>query len=90
MRVIEAELQKRLTKAVPHFRSKMCQLLGLRYAPEIRFFKDNSMQIFNQLKDQANQYLEEADKSKANMQKVDPKLIEFRDKLEMLLKLTPE
>lgn len=46
-RFIEAELQKRLTKAVPFFRGKLCQNLGLRYAPEIRFYRDNSLEIFD-------------------------------------------
>ena len=39
----EAEIQKRLTKAVPFFRGKLCKALGLRYAPEIRFFVDTSL-----------------------------------------------
>jgi ribosome-binding factor A len=45
--VIDAEIQKRLTKAVPFLRGKLTQNLGLRYAPEIRFYRDNSLDIFD-------------------------------------------
>ena len=58
-RLVEAELQKRLTKAVPFFRGKLTQNLGLRYAPEIRFFRDNSLDIFEQFREQAQNYLKE-------------------------------
>jgi hypothetical protein len=60
--VIEAELQKRLTKAVPFLRGRLTQDLGLRYAPEIRFYKDNTVEIFDQFRDQAKQYLKETQK----------------------------
>ncbi len=49
-RIIEAELQRRLTKASAFFRGKLTQNLGLRYAPEIRFYKDNTIEIFNDFK----------------------------------------
>ena len=52
--MVEAELQKRLTKAVPFFRGKLTQSLGLRYAPEIRFYRDNALDIYEQFRDQAN------------------------------------
>lgn len=58
-RIIEAELQKRLTKAVPFLRGKLTQDLGLRYAPEIRFFRDNTLDIYDQFRDTAKTYLEE-------------------------------
>jgi ribosome-binding factor A len=47
IRLIDGEIQKRLTKAVPFFRGKLTQNLGLRYAPEIRFYKDNSLDQFD-------------------------------------------
>ena len=40
-----ATIQKNLTKANGFFRSKICQELGLRYAPEIRFYHDNTEEI---------------------------------------------
>jgi len=52
--MVEAELQKRLTKAVPFFRGKLTQNLGLRYAPEIRFYRDNALDIYEQFRTQAN------------------------------------
>ena len=61
-RVIEAEIQKRLTKAVPFFRGKLTQNIGLRYAPEIRFYRDNSIDIFTQFREQAREYLKETSK----------------------------
>ncbi len=65
--VIEAEIQKRLTKAVPFLRGKLTQNLGLRYAPEIRFYRDNSLDIFDQFREQAQQYLKETSKDKESM-----------------------
>ena len=50
LRLIEGDIQKRLTKAVPYFRGKLCQILGLRYAPEVRFYKDNTIEIINMFK----------------------------------------
>ena len=65
--VIEAEIQKRLTKAVPFLRGKLTQNLGLRYAPEIRFYRDNSLEIFDQFREQARQYLYETNKDQQSM-----------------------
>lgn len=64
---IEAEIQKRLTKAVPFLRGKLTQNLGLRYAPEIRFYRDNSLEIFDQFREQARQYLRETNKEQQSM-----------------------
>ena len=40
-----ARIQKNLTRAVPFLRSKICQELGLRYAPEIRFYHDKTEEV---------------------------------------------
>ena len=40
--LVQAEIQKKLTKAVPYFRGQIARRLGLRYAPEIRFYRDNT------------------------------------------------
>jgi ribosome-binding factor A len=40
---IEAEIQKKLTKAVPFLRGQICEKLGLRYSPELRFYRDNTV-----------------------------------------------
>lgn len=57
--MVEAELQKRLTKAAAFFRGKLTQNLGLRYAPDIRFYRDNALDIYEQFREQAQQYLDE-------------------------------
>ena len=56
---VEAEIQKRLTKAVPYFRGQMCQKVGLRYAPEIRFYKDNTYEQQTDQREQAKDYLKQ-------------------------------
>ena len=47
-----ATIQKNLTKGVGFFRSKICQELGLRYAPEIRFYHDNSKDVRKELEEE--------------------------------------
>ena len=39
---VEAEVQKKLTKASKYFAGKLTQALGLRYAPDLRFYIDDS------------------------------------------------
>jgi ribosome-binding factor A len=70
---VEAEIQKKLTKAVPFFRGKMCQSLGLRYAPEIRFYKDNSLSIIRQHKKEAAKYIEDQAEEEAREEENDPR-----------------
>jgi len=64
--VIEAEVQKKLTKAAGYFSGLLVRSLGLRYAPEIRFQRDNSIQIYRNYERQVNQLLEEQKREKAN------------------------
>ena len=40
-----ARIQKKLTKVVPYLRSELTHRIGLKYAPEIRFYKDDSVQF---------------------------------------------
>ena len=56
---IEAEIQKKLTKASKYISGQMCARLGLRYAPEIRFYKDNSTEQINEQRSEAKQYLDD-------------------------------
>lgn len=51
LRLVEAELQKKLTKAVPFLKGKLTQALGLRYAPELKFLKDNSLELLKGYED---------------------------------------
>ena len=44
----------------------MCQILGLRYAPEIRFYRDNTINLYEEQRKQALQYLEDIKKEKLN------------------------
>ena len=46
LQVIEAEIQKKLTKAAGYFAGQLVRELGLRYAPEIRFFRDNTLELY--------------------------------------------
>ena len=39
---VEAEVQKKLTKASKYLAGKLTQALGLRYAPDLRFYIDDS------------------------------------------------
>jgi ribosome-binding factor A len=48
----------------------MCQILGLRYAPEIRFYRDNTINQYEEQKAQALQYLEDIKKEKENSPEV--------------------
>ena len=72
-----------MTKAVPFFRGKLTQNLGLRYAPEIRFFRDNSLDIFNQFREQAREYLKETNKDTSSIMNSDP-LTTPKELLELL------
>ena len=82
-------------KASSYLRGKLTKILGLRYAPELRFFKDNSLEILSSFQEQARQYLQE---SKTLLSKVptleDPKglpkeLFDFREKLSLVKKMDP-
>ena len=61
---LEAEVQRRLTKAVPFMRGRLCQELGLRYAPEIRFYRDNTVNQVEESHAQARKHLEGLEKDK--------------------------
>ncbi|CAI2381359.1 unnamed protein product [Moneuplotes crassus] len=47
-----AKIQEKLTKASGYFRAKICQELGLRYAPELRFYHDNSDEMKTQIQEE--------------------------------------
>lgn len=55
---IEAELQKKLTKATPFLRGRICQILGLRMSPELRFYRDNTEELQNEEVQRAQQYMQ--------------------------------
>ena len=71
---LEAEIQKKLTKAVPYFRGQMCQRLGLRYAPEIRFYRDNTLEQIREQQEQAREYLREVEEAKREAKANDPRV----------------
>lgn len=48
---VRAKIQANLTKFVPYLRSKVCQEIGLRKAPEIRFYHDNQIDIMEEMKE---------------------------------------
>lgn len=57
---VEAEIQKRLTKSSSYFSGQLVQKIGLRYAPEIRFYNDNTLELYKTFEDQRDKYMEEA------------------------------
>ena len=52
---VEAEVQKKLTKASKYFAGKLTQALGLRYAPDLRFYIDDSKHQMKQMEELADQ-----------------------------------
>jgi len=86
-RMVEAEIQKRLTKAAPFYAGKVCQNLGLRYAPEIRFYRDNTFEQYQDFKQQAVKHLQDQERERHFSHGVRPELIEFKEKLEAVSKL---
>lgn len=58
--MIEAEIQKKLTKASGYLSGQLVKALGLRYAPELRFFKDNTLEVLKGFKEQKDRIDEEA------------------------------
>jgi ribosome-binding factor A len=57
--MIEAEIQKKLTKASGYLSGQLAKALGLRYAPELRFFKDNTLEVLKGFRDQKEKIEEE-------------------------------
>ena len=53
-----------MTKASKYLAGRMCQELGLRYAPEIRFYKDNTLEQYEEQDEQAQRYLQEIEEDK--------------------------
>ena len=51
LKIIEAEIQKKLTRAAGYFSGQLVKKLGLRYAPEIRFYNDNTLELFKTFED---------------------------------------
>eukprot|EP00347_Sterkiella_histriomuscorum_P003403 403364431 len=92
LRIVEAEIQKKLTKASKYLRGEICQRLGLRYAPELRFFKDNSIQIYKNIEQQAIDYLNDLNKQKEQqkMPGVNRQLLEQRESIIKMMKYTPD
>lgn len=60
----------------------MCKVLGLRYAPEIRFYRDNTVDLYNEQVIQANEFMKTMfeEKSESNRGKMQQTL----DKLERI------
>jgi len=60
--MVEAEVQKKLTKAAKFFSGQLVRKLGLRYAPDLRFFIDNSLLQFDDVHNTATGHLKEYNK----------------------------
>ena len=70
----------------------MCQQLGLRYAPEIRFYRDNTLEQIRDQRQQARQYLREVDQAKREEEANDPRvqMQTTYDNLQELKSLEPQ
>lgn len=55
-----AEVQKRLTKAASWLSGQLTRRIGLRYAPELRFYLDTTLKQMEEYDKMANEYLKEA------------------------------
>ena len=49
---VVAEIQKKLTKAKNFFAGKLVHKLGLRFAPELRFYQDNTLDLYAEFRSQ--------------------------------------
>jgi len=56
-KVIEAEIQRKLTKAARFFAGKLTQKMGLRFAPELRFYLDDTQKKLNEVQADASKHL---------------------------------
>ena len=56
---VEAEIQRKLTKASNFFAGKLTKALGLRFAPDLRFHLDQSQQRLDEVQQDARQHLEQ-------------------------------
>jgi ribosome-binding factor A len=54
-----AELQKRLSRAAPWLAGQLTRRIGLRYAPELRFYLDTTMKQVEEYERMAAEYIEE-------------------------------
>ena len=66
----EAEIQKKLTKAAGFFSGRLVRELGLRYAPDLRFHKDNTLTHLEAHDEQRDKYLAEAKQDRETNEKV--------------------
>ena len=62
--MIEAEIQKKLTKASGYLSGRLVKALGLRFAPELRFLQDNTIQVLKGFQEQRDKIEEEAREEK--------------------------
>lgn len=53
-------MQKRLTKAAPWIAGELTRRIGLRYAPELRFYLDTTFKQMQEYENMANDYIKEA------------------------------
>lgn len=90
-RMILAEIQKKLTKAAPFFSARLTEKIGLRYAPEIRFYKDNSLQIYDQYKQEVFKYVNEMQQENEKDKEVGipSEIVMMKQKLQSFKKLDP-
>jgi ribosome-binding factor A len=52
-----AEVQKRLTKAASWLAGQLTRRIGLRYAPELRFYLDPTLKQMEEYEKMASEYL---------------------------------
>ena len=60
-----------MTKAIPYLKGRLTKELGLRYAPDIKFLKDNSLDLIKGYEEQQKKYIEEANQEETDRQQRD-------------------
>lgn len=73
---------------MPWLRGQMCSVLGLRYAPEIRFYRDNTAELYNEQVIQANEFMKSMAEEKKESTR--GKMQQTLDKLERINTFTPD
>lgn len=68
-------------------RGKLCQNLGLRYAPEIRFYRDNTLDLYDSFRIQAKDYLRETNEEQKQSSGVPQEMLDLLQNLKLYRKM---
>ena len=68
-------------------RGKLCQNLGLRSAPEIRFYRDNTLDLYDSFRIQAKDYLRETNEEQKQSSGVPQEMLDLLQNLKLYRKM---